>query len=462
MQNRLNRSTFAQSRRFAASSLRAVRQICSASSSTDRADVTKLATRVFATSVAILLLVCAPAAASTYFVSPSGSDSNSCANAQTTTLSKQKLTIAGGVACLAAGDTLQIHAGTYTGARNVIDSQSFVVPSGTSWSNVVTIGSFPGETVIVRPPNGTSAIRLTTGAPQYLVIQDLVLDMVNTSGCSLSAPSGIYLSSGANHNRLLRLEVKNGMGIGVVFSDHNGNSPFNEFVNGSVHDVGTGCDVNYAYGFYVFTSDNLFEGNDIYNNNGYGMHLYDESAPTNINRNIVRRNRIHDNGTGGGPNYGFVIAWGADNIIHDNLVYRNRGGIQVYSGSQNTQVYNNTIFGNRDEGIALQYFATRPIVRNNIVYGNGAAIVNYGGSGTPIIDHNLTTDPRFVNAAGSDFRLQAGSGAENTGATLTQVPTDFTGVARPQGSAFDIGAHETVTAIVGKPLRPSNVRLAQP
>src|SRR4029079_7721200 len=54
------------------------------------------------------------AQAATYYVATTGSDTVSCATAQT--INTPKRTIASGVACLNAGDTLYIRAGTWTTA----------------------------------------------------------------------------------------------------------------------------------------------------------------------------------------------------------------------------------------------------------------------------------------------------------------------------------------------------------
>jgi len=89
----------------------------------------------------VLCLAASPARAATYHVSQEGHDANSCAAAQSTSPSSQKLTIAAGVACLVAGDTLLIHAGTYTGRGDVIDTELFTVRSGTSFSNAITVAA---------------------------------------------------------------------------------------------------------------------------------------------------------------------------------------------------------------------------------------------------------------------------------------------------------------------------------
>ena len=413
---------------------------------------------VFGALPLFFFLFATPAAANTYYVSQRGKDSNSCAMAKSTTLSNQKQSISAGVSCLAPGDTLYIHGGTYTGNYNGIDSQRFRIKSGTSWSSAITVAGYSGETVVLVPPDGLSGIRLTTGAPAYLIFQDFIIDMSNQTTVGGAGAPGVYLSSGANHNRFQRLEVKNNTANGFAFSHANANSPFNEVLNCSVHDNG-GPGINTGYGFYITVSDTLLDGNDVYNNAGYGFHLYGFAGDTPYNnRNVVRNNRIHNNGKNGGTNYGIVVAVGSDNQVYNNLIYGNRGGVQVYTESQATGVYNNTIYANQPyDGISMQYYSSAPTVRNNIVFGNGTPIIDYGGTGTPTVDHNLTSDPSFVNAAAADFHLKAGSAAQDTGIAVATVTTDFSGLPRPQGLGYDIGAFE-IGQSVPAPSMVRNVR----
>src|SRR5947209_2509162 len=53
-------------------------------------------------------------------------------------------------------------------------------------------------------------------------------------------------------------------------------------------------------------------------------------------------------------------------------------------------------------------------------------------------------DPVFVNFASRDFHLQSTSPLINKATTLSAVTNDYDGVARPQGSGYDIGALEFV------------------
>jgi hypothetical protein len=54
----------------------------------------------------------------------------------------------------------------------------------------------------------------------------------------------------------------------------------------------------------------------------------------------------------------------------------------------------------------------------------------------------LNVDPRFVNAAGSDYHLMMGSPAIDAADPAATLSSDYDGTTRPQGSARDVGAFE--------------------
>jgi parallel beta-helix repeat protein len=395
----------------------------------------------------------------TFYVAPTGSDTNPG------TLAQPWGTLRHAVAQLRAGDTLYLRGGTYTGAANVIDSQTASVPSGTSWASAVTIAGYPGEVAAMQPPNNMSAIRLTTGAPHYLVFQDFEINMTNNTVVAHSGGAdGVYVANGSHHNRFLRLTVHDNVAncFQLTNSQATAESRFNEIVDSTIHTCGNvhgGGGDSDAYAIYNSTDDTRIEGNDIYNIGAYGITAYGS-------RHIIRNNRIHQTGVASGDtSFAIVIGSSAhtsaslDVQIYNNLLYDNLGGIMLYSNSGRAQVYNNTIANNRVfEGIATLYYAAGSTIRNNIVVGNGAAIVDYGPGGHTI-DHNLEVNPRFVNAAAGDFQLQSTSAARDAGATISVVTTDFAGTARL--GTYDIGAFEYADADATALSAPVNLRVVQ-
>jgi hypothetical protein len=81
---------------------------------------------------------------------------------------------------------------------------------------------------------------------------------------------------------------------------------------------------------------------------------------------------------------------------------------------------------------------------SNLWFGGGAAPANLGSK---------SSDPRFTSLGTLDFHPQPASPAIDAGIN-TGISTDFDGVPRPQGAAFDIGAFEVPAA--------SSARLKKP
>src|SRR5688500_12282496 len=94
--------------------------------------------------VGMLLLIASPSFAATYYVNKSGSDSNSCATATSSTPGSGKLTAQAGINCAVAGDTVNIGAGTYL--------ERLTIPTSGSANSRITItgtatGAQPGTII---------------------------------------------------------------------------------------------------------------------------------------------------------------------------------------------------------------------------------------------------------------------------------------------------------------------------
>jgi len=365
-----------------------------------------------------------------YFVATNGSDSNPG------TISQPFRTIAKGVSMLTPGKTLLVRSGTYA------ESLQNTIPGGTSWSSPVTVAAYPGDTVTIQPSSGASrALFFARASKQYIIVQGFIIDARNVT---LNAVKITNSSSGgvASHIRITDCEIENAPSQGILTTD---GANYNEFIRLNVHNNGTR---DLDHGIYISTSSNLIDSCNVYNNAGSGVQIYSEGSTTDCTNNIVRNCKLHDNAGVDNRGWGVTISCGSGNQVYNNLVWGNRGGIDVEYGSvSNTSVYNNTIYNNTKNGgeynLHVGSDSTGAIIRNNIVY-TGSGFLDEGVGSTK--DHNLVgINPLFVNAAANDFHLQSGSPTINAGTSIGAPTTDFDGNTRPQGSGYDIGPHEYVS-----------------
>jgi hypothetical protein len=213
---------------------------------------------------------------------------------------------------------------------------------------------------------------------------------------------------------------------------------FDSTENTSKAGTGIGC-----YGIYFRgVDDSIIRGNTFFGGRAYGLAIRNapDANPPNTSRGvIVDGNSIFNFGRGG------IHIEGTDVLVKNNLIYNNGtdeaiAGIFRSNGDKNqtARFYNNTIFGNK--GNCIWNNGNAPAIsKNNICWQNTSNTIR-GDGGTS--SYNLFTDPKFVNAAAKDFRLQSSSPAINAGTSFPEVTHDFDCNKRPAGGAYDIGVYE--------------------
>jgi hypothetical protein len=376
--------------------------------------------------------------AATFYVAKTGSDSYSCTQAQNS--STPKLTINAALACVGttpqagAGQTVEVAAGTYT------ESIGPDLPSGTSWSSPFRLRAKAGNTVTIKTNQGNNVVLYQpAGISFYSIIEGFIFDGTNTGDNPQVAIGSCC--DGPGYVRFLNNQFINNircMGFLIGRLSHHIELIGNKIHGGGFEAIGAmASGGNYLYPIYLQGSHNIIEGNEFYDFPSWGIHGY--SAYTEKpNNNIIRGNKFNDFGWGDDRSSAILAYIGNGNQIYNNLVYNGSQGIAVGPDASNTAVYNNSVFNTRLSGISTA--GSNTLLKNNIAYQTPMPISN-SGSGT-VMSNNLTNDPKFIS--GSDFRLQSGSPAIDTGANLLTagITTDYVGGMRPQGCCYDIGAYE--------------------
>jgi hypothetical protein len=444
-----------------------------------------------------LILIKPVQAATTYYVSTSGNDNNAGTQAAPwQTIQKAANTIV-------AGDTVLVQAGIYTEIVNETTSGSdqnnmisykangAVTLKGFNLSgNYISIEGF---TVTPTACGSWSGAINVTG--NYCVIKNNIVKDSTLQGIVTNSTSTGCIITG---NTITRANVN---GILIVGTNH---LVENNDISDIRDTIGSCYLWNDANGIEFHGSGNTFRGNyihDFYKANLAGSPHVDAfqthaaGKPTAKN-SVIERNRIFMGNTSTGMIeeavsgsqgfHGFMLEGTASDPC-DNLTIRNNivaswSGQNVGGGGNvtNLKIYNNIFRSSLN--ISASYWPTGVCMGNATVTGyeifnnifvdfSYADIIIKGGA-TGSADYNLfwnsngtnprfegytigphdqnKVDPKFV-ANFTNFHLQSTSPAINAGITLSSVANDYDGVARPQGTGFDIGAFEYTTGILPSP-----------
>lgn len=391
----------------------------------------------------VTLLIGSPAHAATYYVKTSGSDANSCATAQTETT--PKLTVAAGMGCLSAGDTLEIGAGSYTLAAGT------TITGGSSDTVRTTMKAMSGNSVTVTfAANGNHGLNV----PSNTTLSGIDWDGTNIQTAGLNAikittQSNITITGPApTSSYACKIHGSRGVAFNVQGTTSNIRLENCEVYDSDNH----GIYIQRATGF-------VMEGNYVHDNGCLGIQLYPNTTGGVMRRNVFTHNSI---GTLGCTSE--VILANTGHTFERNIIYNASAltyGLRLqYSSPSNVLIQNNTIYGPYTNCIYLEVNSSAVTVRNNITLGCTTKIQNLGTGNT--LTTNLTTGTAsdvFTSVTGGaeDLTLKSGSAAIN-GGTVATLPYC--------GSAPDQGAYETpvvtAAAIFGNTLDVTVCNIAPP
>jgi hypothetical protein len=444
--------------------------------------------------IIIAVLGAANASARDFWVHPSGVNAVTCVNnAVDPGTGSSSRTIQLGVQCLAPGDTLHIHGGTY---NENIDFHNWST-SGTPTSRITLI-VVANETVLMNGNIGmaqgqgyvTWDANIANGGQWILDGGSKGAGAGNgTSGfgncCGQegtpdSITSIAVIVDGLELRHFTGSDGDTGSASGITFFGNDGiirNTKLHD--NGCGPPIGPPCSLRTdgtvngfgGYGIYDAGINTLIENNDIHHNSGYGIQDFSVNCGPvgNVpcfehNNNIIRNNKIHDNsfyckavpGVSSGCG-GIVVASGHNKRIYNNLIYNNMAGaVDIGSTCVSCAIYNNTITGNGgwvlgNEGSCTNHcISLTNLFKNNLIYGNSFGTWDYGAiqASNNLCDftglycdlnpklNSSTNPPRFVDLTNTDFRLCTGLNQPNTNCT-SATPSPAINVGTALGSPFN-------------------------
>jgi hypothetical protein len=154
------------------------------------------------------------------------------------------------------------------------------------------------------------------------------------------------------------------------------------------------------------------------------------------------------------PGNGLIMNGIGGNLVYNNVII-NSGALGIFCDERTAPLegfsfINNTIVNSGGDGIKLysEQVPYNNVINNIIINPKTGKYINIA-SGVKLTNQNNYSSMdiasvKFTNAGASDYSLQNGSPAINTGANVTSfsIVSDFNGNPRPYGNLFDIGAFE--------------------
>ncbi len=422
---------------------------------------------------------------STYYVSPTGSDSAAGSS------SAPWRTIQKAASTLLPGQTAIVAAGNYGERVSITNSGTLAAPITlqiASGADVQLLGfDLTGSNWVL---NGFDISTQTNGSEGYgiYVTGSASYDTIENNYIHELCHEGIFMDPTISHisvlnNRMWRAEMAGAQVDGtyelIEGNEVWGTQQYPSYAGGIYAGctIGGGAD---ADAFRFFGQHNVFRSNNLHD-------IYTQS-PTNPNPHtdcfqtwgstamevtdiLIERNFCRWPVASTTVDAETAMIEGVDGLIgtvtfQNNELSNMRQGIVVGNNVGALQVYNNTwdhvveegiIFNDMrspadefinniyyDVGFSGDAYAEVPsgspvFVDNDFYMPGGASVGTY-----PTVEPYISVAPMFVNygdstASGADFHLQSGSPLKGAGTTLTQVIDDYYGTSRV-GTAYSIGA----------------------
>jgi len=288
--------------------------------------------------------------------------SSSCSDAGSGTIDQPYCTIGAAARIVNAGQTVQVAAGTYPEAVTVLTS-------GTSTAPIVFTAAAGATVTLSGQANG-----FLISGKSWITVSGFNVTKTSDRGIYVSSSSHVTISN--NH---------------VSFSGQ----PLSGKTKSGV--------------YLTNVADSLVSGNTVDHNSDSGIHLTGGST-----RNEIRGNLTFANAQGyQRAATGIRLYSSPGNTVDRNVTHDNEdSGIECYTGSNNTLLYDNVAYNNGDHGID-NYISTGQRIVANTVYKNVTAGINVEENSTGATIANNISGDNGVNSPRThgDIRVDSTSTA---------------------------------------------------
>ena len=340
-----------------------------------------------------------PSRGKTFFVSSTGSDTNSGTRA------RPWRTIEKALSTLRPGQRALVGGGTYT--ENLTINRA-----GTS-AEPITLAAYPGATVVLHPASAQDArgdwipLQIGSGAA-YVRVHGFVIE--NALGTSAA---DVYFAGTANHVELSGNELRYSQDQGIFAG---GATSFLYIIGNRIHDNGWNhvSGQHQSHGIYIEGGNDLIANNLIYSHRyGFGIQIYPANHDTAVVDNTIASSGHSSIVVGG--------SGGVSNItIRNNILYEGDFGVET-----DTHCPTGTV-----------------AIDHNVIYAYKRVPVEEGCSSLDTSAGNILADPLFVDYANRDLQVQGDSPAVGAATADWSMRADFEGVLRSHSEAPDVGALE--------------------
>jgi hypothetical protein len=427
----------------------------------------------------------APAAAVTYYVSGSGSDSNNGL-----TISTAFLTLQQAESVTQPGDTVYVMNGTYTNSCSSCNVLNVTTPgTATNW---ITFKAYPGQTPTISF-NGWAGIFFAPTAA-YVEVNGFTI-IGNNANVTLAqaqaqsttnpdpAFNGNCISSDGrngtatvrpNHIRILNNIISEcgGGGVGTAWSDYvtiSGNTIYNSawysIYGASAISTWENWNSDNSTAYKMFITGNRIYGNEelvpVFDNNppmitdgeaiiidstrNSAYNPTNDPLPPYTGRTLIANNVIYNNGSSA------VEVFQSDHVdVVNNSSYQDvtnpplsGRGEMFLNQTSDVNVINNIFYSATGQNpLTSVPGTTSSIVLNYNLYYNGSISGDVPAGPNDLTGNPLYVDPADANPLNILLSVSSGSPALGSGTSYLAPSTDFLGNPRPGADGYDRGAYQ--------------------